>query len=279
MPNLHILLPRLKQPHLIPSKQRRERDIKLRIRQIHPHARPRAPTKRHQLPPHPLHLLIRRPQPAVRVKGLGIHKHGAIIVHVHRVHGHGRVGRDDVVLVAEGRGGRDAGHAADDAVGEAESFFYDGGEVGEGFEVAPEGDGVGVRDGGCELGFEEREDARGAEEVVGYGREGVPGRFVTSDDEEDAFVREAVEALLFRGHLFVVRHFVEDGRDGLGFGFDLCVRVGRLGDLLLDDLFLEDLAVVRFDAGEGREDNLRDGTGSFAMLRGLGMNGARWAAS
>ena len=65
--NLNVRLPRLKRHYLIPSKQRRERDIELRIRQIHPHTGPRAPTKRHELSRHRLEF-IRRSQPAVRVE-------------------------------------------------------------------------------------------------------------------------------------------------------------------------------------------------------------------
>ena len=235
MLNLDVRLPRLKQHHLIPPEQRRERDIQLRIRQVHPHTGPRAPTKRHELSLHPLQFV--RPQPAVRVEGFRIDEHGGIVVHVHGVHRNGGVGRDDPVLVPE-RGGRgDARHAADDAVGHAETLLDDGGEVREEFEVAPERDGVLIRDGGGELGLEGREDARGAEQVEGDDREGVACRFIARDDEQDAFVREAVEALLLGGHFLVVRHLVEDGRDGLGFGFDLRCRIGRLGDLLLDHLF------------------------------------------
>ena len=235
MLDLDILIPRLEQLHIIPPEQGRERNIQLRIGQVHSHAGPGAFTERHELFLHQLRVLSL--QPAVRVEGFGIDEDGGIIVHVHGVHGNGGVGRDDPVLVPE-RGGRgDARHAADDAVGHAEALLDDGGEVREGFEIAPERDGVFVRDGVGELGLEGFEDARGAEQVVGDDGKGVARCLVTGDDEQDALVREAVEALLVGGHFLVVRHLVEDGRDGLGFGSDLHVRICRLVDLFLDHLF------------------------------------------
>lgn len=246
--HLHIHRPRLEQPHLIPAKQRRERNIHLRIRQIHPHARPRATTKRRQLSGPPLHapLIIIGPvvvvvvvEPAVRVKDLRVREDGRVVMHVHVVHGDGGVGRDGPGFVRERGGGRgEAGHAADDAVGHAEALFDDGGEVGEGFEVAPERDGVGGGwEGGGEFGGEGAVDARGVEDVEGDDGEGVAGRFVAGDDEQDAFVREAVEASFLRGHFVVVCHFVKNGRDRIGLGIGLGSGLTGSSDLLLDHLF------------------------------------------
>ena len=244
--DLHIPAPRLKKHHLIPAKQRRERDVHLRVRQIHTHAGPRAPTERRQLL-----LQLRAPglQPAVGVERLGVGEDGGVVVHVHVVHRDGGVGRDDPVFVFEWGGGGYARHAADDAVGHAETFFDDGAEVGELFEIPPEGDGVGVRDGGRELGFEAAEDARGVEDVEGDDGEGVAGRFVAGHDEQDALVCEAVEALFFGRHFLVVGHFVEDGRDGRGFGIDAGFGIAGFGDLLLDQL-LEQFSKIR-DLGWG----------------------------
>ena len=234
--DLDVLHPRLEKHHLIPPKQRRERDVHLRIRQIHPHARPRPAAKGRQLF---VQLGAVGSQPAVRVEEGRVDEDGRVVVHVHVVHRDGRVGRHDPVSVPE-RGGRgDAGHAADDAVGHAETLFDDGAEVGEPFEVLPQGHGAAVRDRGPELGKERVVNGGRVEHVEGDDREGVAGRFVPGHDEQDAFVREPVQALLFRGHFFVVRHFVEDGRDGLlGSGLD-DGRFGLagLGDLLLNHLF------------------------------------------
>ena len=214
MRNPHVLPPRLKKHHLIPPKQRRERDVHLRIRQVHTDASSRAATEGRELFLQPLRAAV-GPQPAVRVEEFRVDEDGRVVVHVHVVHRDGGVWRDDPVLVSE-RGGRgDAGHAADDAVGHAEALFDDGAEVGEILEIAPEGDSVFIGDSVHKLGFEGFENVWGVEDVECDDREGVSRRFVTGHDEQDAFVRKAIEALLFRGHLFVVRHFVKDGWDGL----------------------------------------------------------------
>ena len=183
-------------------------------------------------------------------------------MHVHVVHRDGGVGRDDPVLVSERGGRRDAGHAADNAVGHAEAFFDDGAEVREVFEVAPEGEGFFVGDSGVELGFEGCENVRGVEDVEGDDREGISCRFIAGDDEQDALVREAIEAFFFHRHFVVMRHFIKDGWERLWFRFDSGVSVARFGDLLLYHLYAK-MSVAYL--GEGRYQ--RDGSGSTGMLR------------
>ena len=158
-------------------------------------------------------------------------------MYIYNVYRDGGIRRDDPVLVPE-RGGRgDARHATDDIVRHAETLLDDGAKVREGFEMAPERDSILIRDDDNELDIEGYENTREAEYIEGDNREGGSDRFVARDDKQDALVREAVQALLFGGHFLVVRHLVEDGRDRLGFGFDLHFRICRLGDLLFNYLF------------------------------------------
>ena len=80
MCNLHIRRSRLKQLHLVPAKQRRERDIHLRLRQIHPYASSCAAAKRRQLL-HQFHGIGL--QPAVRIETFRLHEDGRFVVHIH----------------------------------------------------------------------------------------------------------------------------------------------------------------------------------------------------
>lgn len=81
-------------------------------------------------------------------------------------HADGGVGGDCPVVVGEGDGVH-ALEAVEGAVGEAEAFVYNGGEVGEGFEIVGWRRVGGVRDCGAEFVEESGEDGGVGEDVVG----------------------------------------------------------------------------------------------------------------
>lgn len=81
-------------------------------------------------------------------------------------HADGGVRGDRPVVVGEGDG-VDALEAVEGAVGEAEAFVYDGGKVGEGFEIVGCWRVAGVWDRGAEFVEESGEDGGVGEDVVG----------------------------------------------------------------------------------------------------------------
>lgn len=130
MPKLHILWPRLEQPHLI-SRQPRQRQEKLGVGQLHPQAPSRPPAETVLILPQRLAGLSK---PALRVERPRVREKSRVCVDAERRHTDRRVGRDGVGGVVEGfeRGG--AGVAACEAESEAIAFVDEGGEVGEPLE-------------------------------------------------------------------------------------------------------------------------------------------------
>ena len=125
---------RIKQAHLSaqPPKNRRERHVDFRQRQIHPDALPRSPAEVEKtfLP----HLLFRSQEPCwVEVSRLG--EDGGIVVHVQGVHADGGAGRDRPVSECEGGIRVDALESVDGAVRDAQAFVDDGTQVRQLFEV------------------------------------------------------------------------------------------------------------------------------------------------
>lgn len=137
--------------------------MNLRHRQIHPNTPSRAPPEIQQPFP-PLRFL--GPEPARGVERVGRGECGGVVVQVGGGHADGGVGGDCPVVVGEGDGVH-ALEAVEGAVGEAEAFVYDGGEVGEGFEIVGWRRVGGVRDCGAEFVEESGEDGGVGEDVVG----------------------------------------------------------------------------------------------------------------
>ena len=126
MLDINIPLPiRIKQPHPAPHlpKNRRERHVDFRQRQIHPNALPRSPAKvKKTLLP----VLLFQSQETGRVELSRLGKDGRIVVHVQRVHADGGAGRDRPGSERE-RGVRvHALKPMDGAVGDAQAFVDDG---------------------------------------------------------------------------------------------------------------------------------------------------------
>lgn len=181
---------RLKQAHLPsqPSKNRRERHVDFRQRQVHPDALPRSPAKVEQpfLPRLPF-----RSEEACRVELPRLGEHGGIVVHVQGVHANGGAGRDRPVPERQGGVRVDALEPVDGAVRDAQAFVDDGTQVRQLFEILQRARRGGVRDGFFEFLGERAEDGRIREDVVGGYGQHVRGCKGSCADEALRFPDEA----------------------------------------------------------------------------------------
>ena len=104
-------------------------------------------------------------------------------MHVHVVHRDWGVGRNNPVLIPNRCIGRNARHAADDAVGHAETFFDDSAQVWETLQIPPLGQNVNVGNSGRQFGRQTLKNVRSVEDMEGHDRQGVSGGLVTGHDE------------------------------------------------------------------------------------------------